>query len=201
MVSASSNRTSGTVNERYTYFVTTNVVATMVTFSFDGNPTLFTLHANGTNNFNAGTGSVSTDRRSWTWLNDLLGAGNRIITITAYDANGNSASTTLRITVAQPETIDVPANYRPRMSGGGGDAIIATLQYNYPVTEVGFRVLRDNGNGTESEVYNRSFPHVSGAGEYAFPGTITARGTYYVYGHVIIEGKRYESISLMVRLI
>jgi hypothetical protein len=98
-VSATSNRASGTVNDRYSYTITTNVPATRITLSFSGNNTLYTIHANGTNNTNAGTVSVSADRRTWTWNNDLLGAGNRVITIIAYDEHGNSATTTLRINV------------------------------------------------------------------------------------------------------
>ena len=96
---ADADKTIGTIYDKYTYTVTTNIAATKITYTFDNNPTLYTLNANGTNNFNAGTGSVSGDGRTWIWANDELGAGNRKITITAYDADGNSNSTILAIDV------------------------------------------------------------------------------------------------------
>ncbi|MCL2059480.1 MAG: stalk domain-containing protein [Oscillospiraceae bacterium] len=98
-ISASANRTSGTTSDRYTYTVKTTFTASKITFSFNGNSTLYTLNADGSNNFNSGTGNVTDGGKTWTWANDTLGAGNRVITVTAYAADGKSISTTINITV------------------------------------------------------------------------------------------------------
>lgn len=103
-VKATASPSSGTTNDRYTYTVVTSAAATKITYSFNGNSTLYTLNANGTKNFNAGTGNVSSDKKTWTWTGDKLGKGNRTITITAYDANGKTAKTTLNINVIDPNT-------------------------------------------------------------------------------------------------
>lgn len=108
-ISASSNTHYGSVEDRYTYTVNTNVSAAKVTFCFNGNSKIYTIYADGSNNCNTGNISVSSDKRTWVWGNDVLGAGNRTITITAYDANGYSATTTLSIAVSVPETTPTPA--------------------------------------------------------------------------------------------
>lgn len=100
-VSASTNKKSGTTSDKYSYTVTTNIAASKITYSFSGNSKLYTLKANGTNNFNSGTAKVSSDKKTWVWSNDTLAAGSRTITITAYDENGNTASTTLKIKVTK----------------------------------------------------------------------------------------------------
>ena len=98
-VNASANRINWTTDDRYSYTATTNVAASKITYSFNNHSTLYTLYDNGSHNFNAGSASVSSDKKTWIWNNDKLWAGNRVITIIAYDANGQTAATTLNINV------------------------------------------------------------------------------------------------------
>jgi murein DD-endopeptidase MepM/ murein hydrolase activator NlpD len=138
-ISATTNRPSGTTADRYSYTVTTNAPAARIEFRFNNNSAVYTIHANGTNNFNAGTGSVSADRMTWTWNNDMLGAGNRMITITAFDTSGKSVTTTLNITVSTPTTateiITVSATAN-RTSGTVNDRYSYTITTNIPASKI-----------------------------------------------------------------
>ena len=85
-VAAVSDKYSGTVNDKFNITATTNIAASRVSIRFDGNNNTYWMSGNSTNT-------------KWNWLADLY-AGNRVLTITAYDVNGKTTMTTLNIAVS-----------------------------------------------------------------------------------------------------
>ncbi|MCL1976400.1 MAG: Ig-like domain-containing protein [Firmicutes bacterium] len=111
IVSVSSDPSAGTSNERYTYIVTTNVPATKVEYKFDTDNTTYYLNANGSNNFDDGSPSVSADKMTWKWQNDSLwGTYNHTVTVKAYDANGNVDTATFNIMVSEANRYNISLN-------------------------------------------------------------------------------------------
>lgn len=98
-VTATPSATSGTTSTNFSYTVKTSMAATKITYQFSGNSTVYTLNSDGSNNFNSGTATISSDKKTWVWKNDRLGAGVRKVTVTAYNSSGATAKTTFTITV------------------------------------------------------------------------------------------------------
>lgn len=110
---------SGTTADKFTYTVKTNVPATKLEFRFSGNTTVFTVTSNTSHTLAPGRPNVSSDKKTWQWIEDMMSAGNRTITVTAYDANEKSASKSITVNVTAP-TIEKPdVTYKVRYSGGG----------------------------------------------------------------------------------
>ena len=164
ITSATPNRTSGTTADRYTYTVITSIPATRIEYVFSGNSKVFYINNNGTNNFGAGGYSISADRKTWIWSNDILGAGNpRTVTITAYNGSQKSAPKSFNIIVASPSTtttttstISIVSATPNRTSGTTEDKYTCTVTTNIPATKIEFvfsgnsTVYYINSNGTNN---------------------------------------------------
>ncbi|MCL1852122.1 MAG: peptidoglycan DD-metalloendopeptidase family protein [Peptococcaceae bacterium] len=97
-VSVSASKTSGTTNDKFNFFATTNVTASKVTLQFNGNSTVYQMS--------------SSDKKNWSLNGNTLNAGNRTITITAYDVSGRTAAKTLSVAVGNPGTQQQPSTQR-----------------------------------------------------------------------------------------
>ena len=118
---------------------------------------------------------------------------------------GNATSNTTLTYYAQWEsaTPDVPSNYKPIIGASGGyvgNSVKATIYFNnnnnYPITEFGFWVAKENGD----VVYSKNFSYTSGTKEYSHITTVSERGTYYVYGYALINGVRYNATPVMAMI-
>jgi LysM repeat protein len=89
-VSVSASKTRGTTSDKFNFFATTNVTASKVTLQFNGNSTVYQMS--------------SSDKKNWSLNGNTLNAGSRTVTITAYDANGKTATKTLSVTVSSAGT-------------------------------------------------------------------------------------------------
>jgi len=102
ITSATPTKTSGTSSDYYGYKVVTNVAASRLEFRYNGNANVYTVKATGPlpNFASTASATVSADKRTWEVKNDLLAAGNRTITVTAYDLDGKaSPAKSFQITV------------------------------------------------------------------------------------------------------
>ena len=111
ITSATPSPSIGTPTTAFTYTVVTNTAATLLKFSFNGNSTSYTVSSGGILSPSAWGGttvaSVTTSgtTRTWTISKDKLSAGDRMVTVTAYNsANVASASKSFAVTVTQPTT-------------------------------------------------------------------------------------------------
>lgn len=173
IVSATPSRTSGTTADRYTYTVTTNIPATKIEYVFSGNARVYYINSNGTNNFGAGGYSISADKKTWVWRDDILAAGNpRTVTVTAYNGN-QKTSKSFNIVVVSP-SVTTAAATRPtttatpqphitilsavpsRTSGTTKDKYSYTITTNAPATKLEFvfsgnaRIYYINSDGTNN---------------------------------------------------
>ena len=87
-LSVSANRYSGTTNDKYDFYATTNIAVDKVILQFNGNYNEYKMN--------------SYDNKNWSLLGNSLNAGNRTITITAYPSIGWQVTKTLSISVTQP---------------------------------------------------------------------------------------------------
>ena len=97
-VTGSASRYSGTTSDRFDFYATTNIAAARVTLMFNGDSTVYTMS--------------SSDKRNWSLNGNSLRAGNRTITITAYDSNGVSKSAAVYVTVTAPVPPAAPAGVK-----------------------------------------------------------------------------------------
>jgi LysM repeat protein len=133
-VSVSANKTSGTTSDKYNFSATTNVAASRVTLQFNGNSTVYQMS--------------SSDKKNWSLNGNTLSAGNRTITITAYDANGRTATKTLNVTVTNtpvPSPALSVAVSASRTSGTTNDKYNFSATTNVAASKV---TLQFNGNST-----------------------------------------------------
>lgn len=94
ILSATPHKTSGKASSLFGYTVITNVAASKLTFKFSGNSNTYTVSKSGPlPKWGAkSTAAVSADRTEWVITKDDLRAGNRTITVTAYDMDGNPSA-------------------------------------------------------------------------------------------------------------
>lgn len=156
-----------------------------------------TIGDDGTTIFNLSTAIPSRDGFNflgWRLYNDpAYGIDSPGQTITIGLTPGSS--TTLTYWAQWENTKAVPKWYRPNLSGSGGrpgDPMYVTLKFDYPITELGFWVVRESDDAV---VFSKSFSHVSGPSEFEYVIPYTEAEIYTIHG-VIINGQRYEAYPI-----
>jgi hypothetical protein len=136
------------------YMIQTTFPAKRIEFLFDGSDDVFYLestvqgnitgHNIGTNNY------VSSDNMSWQCNNEVLfRPGNRTITVTAFDANGNGTKPA-QFTIAIYSDIVIVSALPNKNQGRPNDYFDYTIKANFPISKLEFQY---SGNPNTFTVY------------------------------------------------
>ncbi|MCL1907253.1 MAG: hypothetical protein FWG08_04990 [Propionibacteriaceae bacterium] len=208
MSSATVSPTSGSNNMAYKYTVATNAETTKLKFMFNGDSTAYWVYSDKTMS-PAKWGGVATvmmttsgTTRTWTVSNGRLAAGNRTVTVTAYNANG-VASTSKTFTVPVYDVATVPQIKSVSSSPATGTA---ETPFTYSVTtstNVAKLKFTRTGTSTEYWVYeNKTLTPSRWGGPTTGAGSATAQvsdkngvRTWTITNHLLPAGDHTITVT------
>jgi len=192
IVSATSTPTAGTTDTLFTYTVKTNVPASTLKFTFNGNSATYFAYSDKTTTLGATDKvSISTDGLTWTITGDEMGAGNpRTVTITASTSCGAvSPAKSFSVVVTEPTAISIASAVPSPASGTTATRFTYKVQTTVAASKLKFTF---NGNSTVYWAYNDSTTNLGSTDKV----TITDGGqTWTITGDQLNAGMRTVTVT------